>query len=377
MKQIKLFLFVVYALFICITAQAYDNQPYNDFGYAVSADDVKKVEAMLASGTSPNEMQGEITPLGIALENGAKKVALILLNHPDIDVHIIYTNIIYGSSTIKNTIKKNALLSAVQNENMEAAKILLERGVEADFYYENFLNGELQDNGTTLLSALKILPATKESLEVAQLIADKTVNINRMFKQESAADINLLTRAIREDSEKVRYKYTSVLCSLVDKGANTKIYYDVTDSGLAALKQYATAEQLAAYQKSAKYTYSSPLTAAANVGNSELLDYMIEKGASISRYDDKGAVLLSSCVNKECVAVLLKHGVDINTTFPSTGWPLLFSAASGNTDLFEGLLELGADADISVNGYTVQDVIKNQSSKTKKAVTKALEKYAK
>ncbi len=82
-----------------------------------------------------------------------------------------------------------------------------------------------------------------------------------------------------------------------------------------------------------------------------------------------------SCTTAECAQVLMNHGVDINVGHPVSGWPLIFSAVKLSDELLEGILKLGADPNVEVNGVTVKALLQGVSSKQRKSATKILEKY--
>lgn len=361
---------------VSIKAYCYDEQVYGDLGKVIYEKNIEELNRMLDAGADPNEMQALITPLGIAIEWKRQECIDILLAHPKIDIHKMYT-VIHQGGAVDMTIK-NALLSAVDNANCKVANTLIDMGANVDFYYKTiYADGRFSSDGTPL-TALLYKDKTKEVVELAQRIADNTKEINRLFNYTqyglSLPDIDLFGKLIGEGNEN-REVFNDVFISLIDRGVDVKKYFEITSSGNALMEQYLSAAELEAYKKNQKYLYGSSLLAAARVGNAPVLKHMIDKGAPIERYDDGGAVLFSACTNIECVQVMLDCGLDINTRYPS-GMPLLLTAVtSENYDLIDGMLKLGADPFIELNGITIKDTMRSYPSSRKKKLIKIYKKY--
>ncbi len=356
-------------------ALAYDEQTYGEMGNLIYSNKPSELQKLLDSGADPNAMQEKITPLGIAIEWKRQECIDILLAHPKINPHKEYTVITRGGSG--QTKNKNALLSAIDNGNTEVANRLLDLGVNADFVSKtyNFMGDFMGD--TTPLISLYFWDKTPENVALAQRIADKTKEISRVFtysqyKKEMNAlpDTNLIQRLIGDDDDD-RTAFNAVTISLMKRGADFKRYFEMSQLGSELVAQYMSASEYAAYKKNQQYvSYTSCLMSAALRGNAELLEYMIDNGASIERYNDGGAVLFCTCINIECIKVLLKQGLSIDTCHPS-GMPLLLSAVTAeNNDLIDGMLTLGADPFISCNGITVRETMRSYPSKRKKALQK-------
>ncbi len=188
--------------------------------------------------------------------------------------------------------------------------------------------------------------------------------------------VSLLYRLIGEANDNHAY-HNDMIISLIERGAKSDIYFTPVDSSDALIKQNTSAENYAAYKAAQKYQYMSPLLAAAQTGNHELMRYLIEEQkVPYARYDDKGALVFASCKTTACIEVMLDQGVDIDTAHPAAGMPVLFSSVtSENYELMEGLLKHGADQTVTVNGYTINDMIRSYPKKRQKTVTALLEKY--
>ncbi len=346
------------------------NYEFNELGSAIHHNKIETVKSLLESGTSPNEMQNVTTPLGIATDRNHVEIIELLLAQPSIEINTPF-DIQYLGAGYENAMTKNALLCAVDNFNIEVANTLLDRGAIADFVFHNQRTDAGETRGVTLMNCL-FIPFSDDALALAQRIADNTVEINREFKFVNQSIQTLLYRLLYSDN---CIPYNSVVKSLIDRGAKYKDYYEPDSSAIEVFKQYASAAEVKAYENNQKYLYTSCSLAAALRGNSEMLEYMLDKGAAIDRYDDKGAILMLSCTSASCVEVLMKRGVDVNVGHPISGWPLIFTAVKLENDLLEGILQLGADPNIVVNGVSVKNLVNSCSSKQKKAATKILQKY--
>lgn len=375
MKRLKTLVLIVVLVATTISAYCIDEQSYGEMGLAIYQKRAKDLQAMLDAGADPNEMQALITPLGIAIEWGRDDCIDILLAHPDIDVHKMYTVIVRGGSGMMTN--KNALLSAIGNENFEVAHKLLDMGINCDFVTKDCrLDGSFISDATPLI-ATYYCNKTKDAVALAQRIADNTKEIDRVFSYAEyeaemigLPDISLVQRLIGDDDYD-RTIFNEVTISLIDRGADVKRFFEISQRGSDILAQYMTAEEYAAYTALQKYvSYSSCPLAAALRGNNEVLEYLLDKGAPMVRHDDGGAVLFCTCINIECLKVLLDRGVDINTCHPS-GMPLLFLAITAeNYDLIDGMLEMGADPFIESKGITVNDMMRSYPSSRKKKVQK-------
>ncbi len=272
-------------LAMCGTADAQVNYNFNELGKAIHHGDFETVKSLIESGTDPNEMQNVTTPLGIATDRNRDDAFDLLMEQPGIEINTVFT-IEYLGAGYENAMIKNALLCAVDSHNIRMANILLDRGAQADFLYSDKRTDGTSQTGTTLMNSFRV-PHSEQSEALAQRIADNTSNLNREFQFLNATKVNLLYKLIEEVNCK---QYNQVVKSVIDRGADYKAYFAPDESGLALVRQYASAADVAAMEKNLKYTYQSCLQIAALKGNSELLDYMISKGAPVDRYDDKGAM---------------------------------------------------------------------------------------
>ncbi|MFR9513369.1 MAG: ankyrin repeat domain-containing protein [Rikenellaceae bacterium] len=362
-----------------------DDQQNGQIGLDISHDKVDILKAAIESGElDPNQMPNGslITPLGLAIEKGSRKCIDYLLSLSSVDIHATYYVIYVGGGGSKSN--HNSLFSAVKFGDIETANMLLDRGVEADYLCrELYQDGTFRSNITTLVISM-YLDETPDARALTQRLADATSQINRSFaydatpseKESLLPTVSLLYRLICEANDNHAY-HNDMIISLIERGTKDNIYFTPVDASDAIIKQNTSAENYAAYKAAQKYQYMSPLLAAAQTGNHELMRYLIEEShVPYDRYEDKGALVFASCKTTACIEVMLDQGVDIHTAHPAAGMPVLFSAVtSENYELMEGLLKNGADQNVTVNGYTVNDMIRSYPKKRQKQVVAILEKY--
>lgn len=362
-----------------------DDQQNGQIGLDISHDKVDILKAAIESGElSPNQMPNgsRISPLGLAIEKGSRKCIDYLLSLSSVDIHATYYVIFVGGGGSVNN--HNALYTAVKCGDIESANALLDRGAEADYLSEEtYSDGTFRSRTTTLITSL-FMEETPEARELVKRLGEGTKQVNRSFAYDKTAaekalllpTVSLLYRLICEGNDNHAY-HNEMIISLIERGAKADAYFTPVAASDAVIKQNTTAENYAAYKAAQKYLYMSPLLAAAQTGNDELMRYMIEtKKVPYVRNDDKGALVFANCKTTKCLEVILDQGMDINTAHPAAGLPVLFSTAtSENYELMEGLLKHGADQNISVNGYTINDFIRSYPKKRQKKVTDLLAKY--
>ncbi|XP_067660182.1 putative ankyrin repeat protein RF_0381 [Haliotis asinina] len=98
----------------------------------------------------------------------------------------------------------------------------------------------------------------------------------------------------------------------------------------------------------------TPIMHGASLGDKDVFDVLIDKGADLSQVgEDKETILHLACEgnNVEIIKYLLNHSiVDIDSR-DEKGWtPIMHGASHGHKDVFDVLVEAGADLSL-VNGY--------------------------
>jgi uncharacterized protein len=93
------------------------------------------------------------------------------------------------------------------------------------------------------------------------------------------------------------------------------------------------------------------LMLAANLGNLEMVQALIDSGADVNVTDERGfTALFHGCYNAECdrgypdvVRALIDAGADVETRIVFGVRPLMYAAGYGEAGVVEALLEGGAD----------------------------------
>ncbi|HXK50025.1 MAG TPA: ankyrin repeat domain-containing protein [Clostridiales bacterium] len=93
-------------------------------------------------------------------------------------------------------------------------------------------------------------------------------------------------------------------------------------------------------------TYFTPLNFASLEGKTDLVKYLVDKGANISTRDREGSIPLQNAAIKgyfDIVKILVEKGSDVNYKDDNDVTPLHFACMSGNLELVKYLVEKGAD----------------------------------
>jgi ankyrin repeat protein len=90
----------------------------------------------------------------------------------------------------------------------------------------------------------------------------------------------------------------------------------------------------------------TPLNMASYVGKTDIVKYLLEKGADINTKDREGSTPLQNAAAKghfDIVKLLVEKGSDVNYKDDNGVTPIHFGCMSGNVDLVKYLVEKGAD----------------------------------
>ncbi len=96
----------------------------------------------------------------------------------------------------------------------------------------------------------------------------------------------------------------------------------------------------------------TPLLLASVLGRTEIVGFLIEKGADIDAGDNNRMTPLhfaASYGRPECAHLLLEKGADVNAREVNGRTPLFFNARQGNEQIFQLLLDKGATVDVYNN----------------------------
>lgn len=221
-----------------------------------------------------------------------------------------------------NQDKSIALESAVENNQKEAAKYLLDTGAaDIDVEYNTFT--PLKEN------------CLKGNLEAVKFLVESGANIDgKKIKGE------VLETAIE-------YGQVDIVKYLIDKGAdvNAIVLYEDGSGG------------------------QSELIEAAGSGYLDIVKLLVENGADVKAQDkstlkNTALIYASSSGSRNIVEYLIQKGSDVNCQNTDGQTALMFAAKTGQTDNVNVLLKYGADASLKdKNGKTALDLAKDKKFK--------------
>ena len=94
---------------------------YEDFFKAIEFDNVQEVQRLLARGMDPNTPNEKGAPaLTVATRLGANQSAMLLAKHPQTQVNVV------------NSVEETPLMLAALSNQLDVAKVLIERGAEVN-----------------------------------------------------------------------------------------------------------------------------------------------------------------------------------------------------------------------------------------------------
>ncbi|MBN2858477.1 MAG: ankyrin repeat domain-containing protein, partial [Candidatus Delongbacteria bacterium] len=103
-------------------------------------------------------------------------------------------------------------------------------------------------------------------------------------------------------------------------------------------------------------TYFTPLNYAALEGKTDIVKYLVDKGADINTRDREGSIPLQNAAIKgyfEIVKILVENGSDVNYKDYNDVTPLHFACMSGNLEMIKFLESKGANLKgVNSNGNT-------------------------
>ncbi len=315
---------------------------YKELGTAIANGKNKKVKELLASGISANEPQQLMTPLGIAVEtNNVEAVKMLLENGADVDK--FYTQTSYGAVTLQEI--HPPIVGAINVGNPEVMKLLLDKNAEVDFVYEHLgieyrLYVELRS--TPLIDAFVNLGKVafddkkgyngfdvKQQYEQLKRVLDATEHVDRIMSQHTnpCAPGNKPYPSQIPDME-TKTSLAMYAFAVAERNAKENIY--LTQLGMAL-----------ADRVDKNYKYQVPTAdiaaAAAAVGTSHLL-----AGVKIPKIYVRNIDLCTQ--NEDLLAYMLNNGWNIETE--NDGGAQFFTKLNDAATI-EMLVERGVDINVA------------------------------
>jgi len=238
-----------------------------------------------------------------------------------------------------------SLCIAVENENLELVKLLLELGADVN---------QGISNGYTPLH----IAASNGYIEIAEFLVRNRANVN---KSENKGFTPIFLA--------IKHKHSKMVRLLIENGADINKQAECGWSPFHAIAGAGVydSEILEIFLKNKgdincrnKEGYS-PIHLAIARGDIELINILLEKGGDIDQKLNDGRTLLHYAVEREELEVarfLLEKGIDINAS-DANGWTALYIAVKNEyKEIIELLLEKGANIEkIDSTGCSIFDYI--------------------
>lgn len=328
-------IFVV-SLFASINASSQNESDRNPLGYAVLKGDVATVQSLLKKGVDPNKTHDKETPLVLSMKLESNEIFNLLLNAKGIKIDAMSTFIWTGNGS-KYT--STALITAVRYERIDLVRILLDKGANTELFDKNVTQqGEVTATLTALMNA--ILLNNDKGVEMAKMIVEKSKNIDIKSPTDKEGLTALVMAAYYP-------RYNDVSKLMIKKGAKLELLNAV----------------------------QPPYTAVGQAilgSNPDMVKYLLDLGAKIDNKTDKAYFHLAMALgieNIKTIEILLDYGIDPNTRFASSKYPVINNCVKcKNPEVLELMIARGAD--VNAKDGIGQSVLKyaNGGKKVKKNI---------
>lgn len=322
--------------------------------FVASNGDIDTVRLLLSKGVNINGSNSYgCTPLHLAaLKRHGAIVGLLLdqganLNASCISSNLGYTPLHFAISKQYNDVVKllinkgadinpntkdghTALVLAIDTKNTNIIKMLLEANTNTDYKAEGeYHNGDiigllLKNRVTEDIEIRRILSEALNEESLVQLkMPEEGVDLAKLLG-EKGDDMDLRTEGGKNSPQiAVDCEYTNIVDILLDGGTDVSTI-----------------------------TSNSILRLAARKGNADMVELLLNKGASIITDSISGTSLLHDCAregNVNVMKLLLEKKIDLNLQDKIGNTALHIGASVENTNVVRLLLDRNADADIVNN----------------------------
>ncbi len=377
---------------------------------AIKDGDNATVKALLGK-VGPNAKQAGIPPLAVALQANNEEAARMILEHPGFKgINEFYTVTIGGSTPM--TERYTAIVDAIESENPELMKMVLDKGATVDYLYETILetSPRLQESQQTPLTlAISRFgmydPKKKKNIgnykieeqyRQIQRIADGTTNINRIMPIHNAPNgvgpggkpypggviatqpvslFMILTRNNQhQDGNPANEYINKVLCSVADRVDLSYKYPTFSKDAIAQLKAAGVdAATIKAAQDAQKYAYVCNTWI---YDNATLLKHVLDIGGKLDVGGDGGQFFFVQTYDIATLRLLVEQGFDINKP-AYNGYRLIYGVVRYGEDITEVALRLGADPNLTLPDGSTNALSFTQglAPKDRKKVQAVLRKY--
>ncbi len=237
-----------------------------------------------------------------------------------INVALLLIGLAFGAQSFGQQPSGEALIDAVQNEDVAQVKKLIAEGANVNTVAPGY--------GTTPL----MLAATVRNPEMVKMLLDKGAKVNVADRR----GITPLWEAVHEmwGMDVDKKDTIEVVKMLLSKGANVN---------------------------ARNFLGQTVLGEAARRNNPELMKMLLAKKPKVNIPDSMMGMtplmFAAEVGNPEVVKMLLDAGAKVNSLFQG-GTPLMVAAEVGNPEIVKMLLAAGADKTIKIEGKTAADMAK-------------------
>lgn len=370
----KIILFLAGFAFLATFSFAQEDK-FQDLGKAIYLQDVAKVKALIDSGIDPNQSQNGDAPIGIAIRRNNMEIFKMIVNHPKFEVNKRYEERQLGDAL--HIFSKSAIADAVNVANLEMVQTLLDKGADVDavIRHTTVSSGQTFKEAETSVFLNTLLNTwSKDNNKIAELVEAKVkkpkmkLNTNNEF-EGSVDQIALCIKGAYPE-------YESVLISFIKRNFDVNFTIPVTDQSIKVLQSQGLTQQIDFLKK---YGSRRLLDMAVESNRLKLSQWLIDNGAKIDKWGDKGGYLWNYASSIEMIKLLVKNGIDINTCSPGSNFNILqLNIKRLEPKDFEELIKMGADVHHKdAMGKSVRDHVPSAPllPKNIKKNIKILEKY--
>lgn len=316
-----------------------DDSPLEAIRLSIMLKRADVLALLLQSGFDVNTRGSDgSTPLMIASVAGnLESVRLLITNGAKPNQFAVY-----GGEWNKN--EGTPLNFAVDNKSYDLAKTLLELGANVNFFNRR--------SETPLMNASKRL-----DIQMVQLLLEQGADITAKDKDKATALGYAVGSSInKSEAQTERLRLFSILLEEGDNVDTRNVFWQETPltavAGQGDTKAFELFLKAGADVNATSRYGKTPLIAAAESGNIEIVKKLLERGAKLeaemnrpSGFDVPGTALIRAIAeHKYNVALeLIKAGANVNFENSAGRTPLMLAAINGNIELTAALIKAGAN----------------------------------